>query len=185
MNLIKGALLTILSAGLFFTSPIYAKNEATSSDAKITASETNSLATIAAIDKMEILLSIVAKNKKPSSGVNDFAQMMIDQHGDNLTQILTMANQLHAMPLKSPMDDKMRKEAAAALIQLGGLTGEQFDKAYVDIMVKGHEAALKLIDDKLLKTAKSEEIKNFITDTRGAVVNHLEHAKALQEKMKS
>ena len=65
------------------------------------------------------------------------------------------------------------------------MQGEQFGKEYIDGMVKGHQAVLNLIDNKLMKAAKTESIKKFLSDTRSAVVHHLEKAKQLQEQMKS
>lgn len=186
MKLLKALSFVSVMSVLFMINPLYAQADTNQvKSMKITPAEKASLATIAAIDKMEIMVSVVANNKKPTSGVADFAQMMIDQHGSNLTEILVMANRYNAIPLVSPTEMQTVKEGARELIKLGGLDGQQFDKAYVDMMVKGHEGALKLIDDKLLKTAKTEEIKQFITNTRAVVAQHLEHAKALQAKMQS
>lgn len=148
---------------------------------KITTAETSSLATIATIDQGEILLGAVASHKKVNSGIADFAKMMIDMHGDNLTQILEMANTLHALPLTSSTADKLHAQMTKEMTTLGGLEGTTFEKAYIDAMVKGHEGALNLIDTQLMKTAKSDEIKKFLTDTRAVVAKHLEDAKKLQK----
>ena len=172
-------LLSLSIALIVTASPIYAASTT------LTAGERASLASIAAIDKGEILLSIVASNKKPSSGVADFAKMMIDQHGSNLTQILEMANNLHAFPLIGGNAEKLKEQGAKEMMALSGLQGEQFDKAYVDAMVKGHQGALDLISQHLMKTAKHEEIKKFLTDTQTVVEHHLEDAKKLQAEMKS
>jgi len=149
----------------------------------LSSAEVGTLATIAVIDKNEILAGVVANNKNPSSGIADFAKMMIDQHGSNLTQLLEMADQFHVASLTGGESDQLASQGKVGLAKLAGLSGNDFAKAYVDAMVKGHEAALKLIDTKLMKTAKSEEIKKFVTDTRSAVVDHLDHAKKLQQEM--
>jgi putative membrane protein len=117
--------------------------------------------------------------------VADFAKMMMDQHGSNLNQILEMANKAHIKALNGGLSNKLTTEANEDLIKLGGLQGEQFEKAYVDAMVKGHEAALGLIDNKLMKEARTELMKQFLSDTRTVVAHHLESAKKLQESMKS
>lgn len=152
---------------------------------KFSRPEIDSLADIAVIDKAEILMGVVAQNKSPSSDVADFAKMMIDQHGSNLTQILDMVSGMHLPDLKAPKAEELMKQSAKEMLAIGGMQGAQFEKAYIDAMVKGHEAALKLIDDHLMKSAKSDEIKKFLTDTRAAVVNHLDHAKKVQEKLNS
>lgn len=175
-NLILG---TLLAAAL--TSTAYAENTHSALDS----AEKGSLASIAVIDKNEILVSVVAENKKVDSAVMDYAKMMIDQHGSNLTQILEMENTLKTGQLTGGEAEKLAAEGKALMMKLGALQGNDFAHAYANAMVKGHEAALHLIDTELLKTAKSEEIKKFITDTRAVVATHLEHAKQLQDKLKS
>lgn len=163
--------------------PAYAK-DAPAQATKFTAAELNTLATIATIDASEILVSEVALNKKVNSDVKDLAKMMVEQHSGNLTQILTMAGDAHA---KLPAGGEVAKLAADGkndLMALGALQGADFDKAYASAMVTGHSSVIKLIDTKLIKTAKSEEVKKFLTDTRATVEEHLEHAKKVQEGLK-
>jgi putative membrane protein len=174
-------LLSAIVIGTFATTAVYAKAETKSSG--ITSTEIGTLATIAAVDKNEILIAAVALNKKLNQDVNDFANMMINQHGDNLTQILSMLDNTH--PLTGGEADKLTADGKKDLVKLGAMNGDAFANAYVTAMVNGHEAVLKLIDDKLLKTAKTEQMKQFLTDTRQAVATHLEHAKKLQDKMKA
>lgn len=172
------SLFSLAILGALISSPIYAATPTT-----LTPAEVSSLATIAAVDKNEILLAVVTLNKKLSSDINDFANMMIDQHGGNLTQILGLINNAHS--LNSATADKLTADGNKALLKLGAMNGDAYATTYVDAMVKGHEAVLKLIDTELLKTAKTEDVKKFLTDTRAAVATHLEHAKNLQDKLKS
>lgn len=158
---------------------------AATNNSTINAKEIGSLATVAAIDKNEILVSIIAKNKNVDSSVEELAQMMIDQHGDNLTHIFEMvANDIPSHTLMGGISEKLTSDGKKEMITLSSLQGKEFEKAYVNAMVKGHEAALKLIDDHLLKTAKTESVVKFLTDTKTAVETHLEHAKKLQDQMK-
>lgn len=152
---------------------------------KLSSTDIASLAAIAVIDKAEIMISVVANNKKSSSGVTDFAKMMIDQHGSNLTQILDMVSEYHINTLTGSAAEKLKTQTGKQLLALGGLKDSEFDKAYVDAMVSGHEAALDLIEKNLLKAVKSEEVKKFLEETSVTVKHHLEAAKKLQEEMKS
>ena len=181
MKLLKSLVLTASLTTLLAANPLYAKDADTT---KITPAEANALATIAAIDKNEIVVSVVASNEKVPSDTVDFAKMMIDQHGANLAQILQMAHSMH-IPLANGAADKLCAQGKKDLLALGALQGDEFNKAYVNAMVSGHEAALKLIDTELMKTATNETVKKFMTDTRAAVVEHLEHAKKLQASLKA
>ncbi len=165
---------TILIATLAAT-PLYAKSTG------MTSAEVGTLATVAAIDKNEILIGAIASSKKVDPEVTDFADMMIKQHGSNLNQILVMMN---AHPLTGGKADKISADGKIALMKLGAMQDNAFSVAYADAMVNGHEAVLKLIDEQLMKTATSSDVKKFLTDTRAAVVVHLEHAKKMQERVK-
>jgi putative membrane protein len=173
MNRTKSLMLSTTLA-MLITSPLYATSS-------LTSAEIGTLATVAAIDKNEILVSVVATNKKTDAGVADFAKMMIDQHGSNLTQILEMAHNLHASSLAGSEAESISAQGKKDIMTLGALQGSEFDRAYVNAMVKGHQGALDLINNKLMKTAKSEEMKKFLSDTKAAVEHHLEDAKKLQE----
>src|ERR1700752_794206 len=98
--MLSATLLVILA-----TNPLYAKT--TTDKSTLTSAEIGTLATIAAIDKTEILLGVVASNKKVDPGVTDFAQMMINQHGSNLTQIIEMADAQHVNQLTGGAADKL------------------------------------------------------------------------------
>lgn len=162
---------------------LYAKPAVTNKKPASATAETGILATVAAIDKNEILVSAVALHKESDSDVKDFAKMMVDMHSDNLAQILEMANQLHATSLTSTTASALLAQNAKDLLKLGGLKEKEFAKAYIDAMVTGHQAALNLIDQHLMKEAKAEEIKKFLTDTRAAVAQHLDAAKKIQKDM--
>lgn len=186
MNLSKSFMLgTALTISLITTS-LQAQTDQNNApkSSKFTSTEIGTLATVAAIDKNEILLGSVAANKQNSS-VSDFGKMMIEQHGTNLSQILELIKNQNITSLTGGEADKLTADGKKALLAIGGLQGDQFNKAYVDAMVKGHIAALNLIDQTLAKTAKSDELKKFLSDTRAAVVEHLDHAKKLQEQMKA
>ncbi len=147
--------------------------------------EIAALATIASIDRNEIIVSTVAVNKVSQADVVDFAKMMISQHGSNLVQILNIPkdNKEFAKDLSKDKAEKISLKGNESLAQLGALQGAEFDRQYVNEMVKGHEAVLHLIDHKLMKKANSPEIKQFLTQTRATVAEHLEHAIHLQKKI--
>ena len=184
MKLAKNLILALTSTAILLGTNSFAE-QVNAKQIVIKSDEINILADIAVIDKTEILLATVASNKKSSADVIDFAKLMIDQHGSNLTQLLEIANSQHVASLSSNESNKLNAQGNQAMMKLGGLKGDQFDKEYIDAMVKGHQDALDLIDNHLMKEAKTETIKNFLSDTRAVVAQHLEHAKKLQENMKS
>lgn len=188
MNLSKSLLLgTVIATVTLAINPSYAQPAKHKPAAPAPAASANTdmsiLATVATVDKGEILISSVAAAKKVNSDVTDFAEMMIKQHSENLNQILEMVNNPHGN-FTSAEAEKLYAQGKKSMLELGALKGDEFAKAYANAMVKGHEAALNLIDQQLLKSAKTEQVKTFLTDTRAVVAEHLEHAKKLQDEVK-
>ena len=181
MKLSKSVLLGLSFGTIFSVTSVYAENM------KMTATEINTLATVAMINKSEIIISEVATNKTHDAGVTDLAHMMITDHSASLTKIVSFDQNPRALSLalSHGTAEKLLLQSNNDLTKLGALQDDQFNHAYVDAMVAGHTAALHLIDTQLMKTAHSDEMKKFMIDTRAMVADHLEHAKALQKKNSS
>jgi putative membrane protein len=148
------------------------------------ATSSSILSTIITIDQNEVLASVQAVNKDAGPAVTDFANMMIKDHGKNMTDALALASKIHALPL-NPNPNDLHNKGSHELQVLAADDSSAYDKAFADAMVKGHTDALAMIDHKFLKMAKNEDLKSFLTDTRAAVAHHLEEAKKLQDSLKS
>jgi putative membrane protein len=65
---------------------------------------------------------------------------------------------------------------------LSGLSGTEFDKAYIEDAVKDHHGALALFDAELAATTDSD-LKATVTEGRAVVADHSQMADALAQKM--
>lgn len=137
------------------------------------------LGLLAAVNEHEIAAGQQAESKKVSAPVLAYAQMMIKQHGENLTQTKALGT-LASTPEVQAMKDKGKSDLDA----LGQKNGKDYEAAYIDAMVDGHIEALGLIDGRLLSLASVGPVKEHLIATRGHVVTHLEEAKKLQAKEK-
>lgn len=139
------------------------------------ADDSTALGLLGAVNQHEIAAGEQAKSKKVSAPVMDYADMMIKEHGDNQAKTESLGT------LADNADVRAQKEKGKSeLDMLAAKNGEEYEKAYVDAMVKGHTEALALIDGKLMSLASSEPVKQHLTDTRKHVAAHLEAAKKLQ-----
>jgi len=132
------------------------------------------LGLLSAINHHEIDAARQAQARKLPAAVNDFAAMMIKDH---------TANEEALSALGSPAEtDAVKAQKAKGETDLKALGDHKNDyaKAYVDAMVKGHTEALKTIDDKLLPEAQSQDVKQHLEKTRATVSQHLDAAKALR-----
>jgi putative membrane protein len=176
--------LKLLLAGMLTLTAVSTVSLAADRDTMLSSDEVSSLATIAAIDQNEILLGVMTLHKHPKHNVKKFAEMMIKQHGQNLTQITELAHQFDVGELSGGNSEALLADGQKDLLKLGALKGNQYNHAYVDAMVNGHEDALNLIKTKLMDTANTPEVKKFMTATENAVSKHLVDAKKVQKELK-
>ena len=167
---------SLILVSLSLIAPVYAAD--TNTKPAKDAVSAKILSTIVALDQMELLVGVQASYLEGNPDVADLAKMMIQDHGQNMTQAITLANKLNALPL-NPVND-MHEQGIKDLTSLGALDKTKFDTAYADAMVSGHQQALDMVDNKLLKEAKNDDLKAFLTSTRTAIANHLEMAKKVQ-----
>lgn len=144
-------------------------------DMSATLGEKTALATLNVVNEHEIATGRQALSKGVSGDVAAFAEMMVQAHSDNRAKTT-------ALQPGSPDEQgqALQAKGEAELAELAKLEGNAYSKAYVDAMVKGHEEALALLDDKLIPAASSENARAHLTETRASVAEHLQRAKALQ-----
>ena len=138
------------------------------------------LGLIVAVNLNEITAAMAADQKKLNPQVADYAKMLHQEHGINTQQTLQLGEKINVTPLMTPATDALQKKGAAQLASIVPLEGEQFSRAFVDMMVKGHTEALQMLDSQLAKV-NNEELKGHLTETRQHIAEHLQQAKRLQE----
>src|SRR5690606_38864196 len=62
--------------------------------------------------------------------------------------------------------------------KLEALSGQEFDRAYIEAMVKDHEKAVAMFE-KQSRTSKDAELKTFAEKTLPVLKQHLDHARTL------
>lgn len=126
----------------------------------------------------EVALSELAQKKSTNADVKAFAAAMIKDHSaanEKLKALATVKN----ITLPAVVGEEEQKVAA----DLSTKAGAEFDKAYVDQMVKDHDKAVSLFEDGS-KNAKDADLKAFATETLPKLKAHQEHIKAIKDKLK-
>ena len=136
------------------------------------------LVAAAETDMAEIELSKLALSKTSNAKVKELANMMIDQHTKASEKLKPLADSKQiALPGALTEDGKEHYE------DLNKKAGKEFDEAYADVMVKGHEDAISKIKD-ASENAKDAEIKQWAAEMLPTLNTHLELAKTLQDLIK-
>jgi putative membrane protein len=128
----------------------------------------------------EVELSRLAATKAQNAEVKQFAQMMITDHTKANAELKTLAAKKNAV---IPTDlDSNHKDT---LEDLRGLTGAEFDRAYVEAMVDDHESSVELFEDMAEDDdAENADAKAFAAKTLPTLKKHLEMIKNIQTKLK-
>lgn len=124
----------------------------------------------------EIELSRMALGKATGPDIKVFAQMMVDDHsvaGDKLKRIV--AGQ--AIDWPAQLDDKPREQAD----ELTEKTGVDFDRAYIDAMIEGHQDLAAKLESRLdvqsladWKTAAAGRTQSKTLPEPGAAMNDVQ-----------
>ncbi|MEO7427028.1 MAG: DUF4142 domain-containing protein [Fibrobacteria bacterium] len=167
------------------TVPVQPNTSSPSGTGAIVASDPQILAWILAVDSNEITAATAAEKKHLGKKASAFAKMLRTQHSADAAKAGKLAKRLNLTPMADDRVIALRAEGSDALAALSGQDGTDFEKAYIDAMVKGHSGVLETIDSQMIPHAVNEGVKNHLTELRGHVAAHLEQGKRLQDAMAS
>lgn len=121
----------------------------------------------------EVELGQLAVQKASSPEVKQFGQRMVDDHTKANNELKEVAAQDHiVLPQSMSAKDKATK---ASLEQL---SGDQFDRAYMEDMVKDHKKDVAEFERES-KTAMDPAVKSFAQQTLPTLRDHLKQAEKI------
>jgi putative membrane protein len=129
-------------------------------------------------NKKEILLAELARDKASMSDVKDLAVMLIEDHNKSLNELNGLASREGIV-----LDTEQSEKAMDTHHKLSTKTGDDFDKYYIDLMVKSHEESISLFED-AANTSSDPEIREWADATLPTLRKHLEHVKFCEKKIK-
>lgn len=131
----------------------------------------------AIISKAEIELGQLALKNTQDEKVRTYAQRMVKDHSaaDKKLQAIAAKENLQ-------LPQSLDKEHESLKSKLQGLKGEDFDRAYVQAMAKGHDKAVALFESASQQPQMPGELKQFAASTLPTLEQHQEMARSLNEK---
>ena len=118
----------------------------------------------------EVELGKLAADKGSSEQVKQFGQKMVDDHGKANDELKTLAqNKNITLPTDLNSKDKATKE------KLEKLSGAEFDRAYMQAMVKDHNTDVSEFR-KESNSGKDPDVKAFAAKTLPTLESHLKLA---------
>ncbi len=138
---------------------------------------------IITLNKNEIAAAQEAQRKSNNLSVKNYANRMYLEHSNNLQQTEMLARKLGIVPEQGAAALMLQRHGQQELAMLDHLNQRNFDRAYINQMVKDHSAALQLINHKLLKQASHPLLIQQLENTRAHVQSHLQQAKLIQKEL--
>lgn len=143
------------------------------------AAATDFVPAAAASDMFEIQSSRMALTRSRNSDVKAFARMMITAH-TTTTRALNTALHISHTDISPPA--ALPQALADRLEQLRSATDADFDKAYMDAQVDGHQDALNLMQ-RYAQDGDVPAIKTFAATIAPHVQQHLSRAREIRDAL--
>ncbi len=127
----------------------------------------------------EVQLATMALTKASSPRVKEFAQMMVNDHTKANNELKALASKKN-MVLPDVMSEKCQKKYYD-LEQKE--KGNDFDKEFIDQMVKDHKEDIDKFKD-LAEDSKDVDLQSWASTKIPALQHHLDEAQRIQDELK-
>jgi putative membrane protein len=127
---------------------------------------------------LEVKLGELAKTKGNSAEVKKLGEHMLSDHSKANKELMVLASKKSIAP-PSTLD----KEGQKHYDELSGKSGEEFDKAYSELMVKDHEKVISKFK-KESNSGEDQDLKAWAEKTLPTLEHHLTMAKETRDKVK-
>lgn len=153
-------------------------NNASNNPAQVTEEDTEFAVMAADAGMTEVELGKLALSKSSNADVKKYARMMVDDHTAANNKLMTIASSKQ-ITLPASISDKHKKHVE----DMSKMSGKDFDKHYVDMMVDDHGEVVDAFK-KENENTKDTELKAFTAETLPVLMKHQDQAKAMKDKMK-
>jgi putative membrane protein len=174
-NIMKLIALATMAAALALLNPVHAA-DAPPNDAQIAQ-------IVLTADTVDVDYGKLAVKTTKNAEVKAFAETMIRDHTAVNEKAAALAKKLSLTPEASATSKSLKSDGDKMLAKLEGMSGAEFDKAYVDNEVAYHESVIGALNTVLLPNAKNADLKALLETGKPIFESHLEHAKHLQKSL--
>jgi putative membrane protein len=125
----------------------------------------------------EIDLGRLAKQRASNKDVKSYADMVVADHTSALDKLSDLMKEKNVTNVQQKSPD-----AEAALSKLQNLSGADFDRLFMDIMIQDHQKAIDMLHSKI-NSVQNPDLKNYINDILPKMEKHIQEAQRLQPKL--
>ncbi|HJT75183.1 MAG TPA: DUF4142 domain-containing protein [Chitinophaga sp.] len=126
---------------------------------------------------MEVELGKLAQEKGQNQQVKDFGALLVKDHSKANEELKTLAaNKNITLP------DSVSNDKSDHIRDMSKLTGKDFDKHFIDMMVQDHTKDIDMFE-KASTNLTDPDLKTFAGNTLPTLRGHLDVAKGIQSSM--
>jgi putative membrane protein len=171
-----------LAAGLLVAGSLAGQSQAPQAkpaQTKASAADSKFVQNASAGGMAEVQMGELAKQKASESAVKDFAAKMVMDHTKANDELKAIASQ-EGMSLATTLNAKDK----ALYDRLSGMSGAQFDQAYMNAMVTDHRQDVAEFQ-KEAKSGQNPKLKEFAMKTLPTLEEHLKMAQTTATTVKT
>ena len=116
----------------------------------------------------------IAQNKTSNSKVDDYAQMIVNDHGRLQTGLEAQARNIKDVTVPSKLDQQHEK----LINDLKSASGARFLKTFKTQQVKGHKEGIQLFQS-YARNGDNADLKQWAKNQVAVLQKHLQHAQQL------
>lgn len=173
MKKLQTIVAAIVAAGLIGTGIVRAEDAAKKSD--LSHADKKFIEEAAEGGMAEVEMGRLGTEKAQNAEVKQFAQKILQDHQQANEELMKIAEQ-KGITLEKDVSKKNQR----MMEHMRGLSGAEFDRMYVEHMVKDHEKDIKEFE-KAANKGKDTEVKNFAQQTLPKLREHLQTAQSLAQ----
>lgn len=131
------------------------------------------------VNSAEIEQARLAQSKSRSEPVQQYAALMIEQHGDAQRKQAALG----VAEAESALSLKLAAKTHVTMQDLQQKTGDEFDRAYLKAQIDAHEDALEALDMQLLPSVQDPGLQAYLVALRPKVAESLERARTTEDTL--
>ncbi|WP_394845990.1 DUF4142 domain-containing protein [Pendulispora brunnea] len=152
------------------------------SPAPVMCSDGQAAAILDTLDMGEVEESKAVVDASIDASLQDFARMMIKEHGAHRDALKTLTAKLDISLAATGVSREMSKDSKKDITMSRTLARSELQSHYLNRQVLGHIRALGVIE-MLIPSCKAPEFRDFVIQTRATVRQHLALVLTIQSKL--
>jgi putative membrane protein len=136
-----------------------------------------------AIHSAEIEHGMLAQSKATDPRVRAFAEKVVNDHKVRMKKDEGLMTGLGVTPKDTAVSQQIKSAADQETARLNGLSGTDFDRAYIEGQVTYYRKVLDTFDKDLLPNIRDAQIRADVAEARARANEHLKEAQDLRNSL--